>query len=343
MDKIISIIVPCYNVVSYIDRCFSSLEHQTIGLDRLEIILVDDCSTDDTWQKLVELEAKYPEAVMIIHCEENGRQGRARNIGMEYATAPYIGFVDSDAWVEPDMFENLYQKLTEYDCEVSMCRSWRDFAKEGQSLPPKKTGKEDKIFKIDTVEKRKMFLALGSIEFGVWNKLYRADFLREHQICFPEKLAYEDHYFAVLLHMYVTRAYVLEERLYHYYVNTNSTVLASNATHHFDILTVDTMLWTECERRGLTDIYREELEYQFLSLCYLMSMKVLLFRMPEVPYEFFVKLKRETLERVPDYRKNKYAKELVTEMNQIVLELLGVPVGEKELKMICDGLRKHMK
>ena len=88
MEKLISIIVPCYNVELYIDRCFASLAAQTIGLDKLEIILVDDCSTDHTWEKLTAIEASYPESVMIIHSDENGHLGRARNIGMEYATAP---------------------------------------------------------------------------------------------------------------------------------------------------------------------------------------------------------------------------------------------------------------
>ncbi len=103
MDKLISIIIPCYNVQSYIDRCFQSLLAQTIDFDRLEIILVDDCSTDATWEKLTAIEAAYPESVMIIHCDENGHQGTARNIGLTYASAPYIGFVDSDDWIEPDM------------------------------------------------------------------------------------------------------------------------------------------------------------------------------------------------------------------------------------------------
>lgn len=342
MEKLISIIVPCYNVEKYIDRCFESLTAQTIGIERLELIFIDDCSTDGTWNRLVELEAKFPESVMIVHCDENGRQGRARNIGMECASAPYIGFVDSDDWVEPDMFECLYEKSRKHDCDIVMCRSWRDYDKEGQILPPRRTGEEDRILYIDTEEKRKMFLACGSIEFGVWNKLYRADLLKQNDIFFPEKLAYEDHFFATLLYFYTKKVYVLEERLYHYFVNEQSTVLAPNATHHFDILTVDSLLWDECERRGLVARFRQELEYQYLSLCFLMSMKMMLLRLPEVPYEFFLHLKEETLKRVPDYHQNPYVKELVTDVNKIVLELLDVSLGEQDLKTFCDSMRTYM-
>lgn len=343
MGKLISIIVPCYNVEKYIGRCFASLKAQTIGMERLEIILVDDCSTDATWNCLEGFEREYPDSVMVIHCDENGRQGRARNIGMEYASAPYIGFVDADDWIEPDMYEKLYEKIDRFQCDIAMCQSWRDFAKEGQTLPPRKTGREDRVLKIDTIDKKKIFLANSSIGFDVWNKLYRAELLRENNIFFPEQLAYEDHFFSVLLYFYTQKVYILEERLYHYFVNEASTVLMANATHHFDILTVNSYLWDECERRGFLQDYRKELEYQFLSLCYLVSIKMMLLRLPEVPYDYFLHLKEETRKRVPDYHDNPYVKEFVTDINKILLELLDTSAAEEELKLLFDSLREYVK
>lgn len=342
MAKQISIIVPCYNVEKYIDRCFNSLVSQTIGIDCLELIFVDDCSTDHTWDRLVELEKTCPESVIIIHCDENGRQGRARNIGLECASAPCIGFVDADDWIEPDMYEKLYTKLTENNCDIAMCRSWRDPGREEAKLPPKQTG-EDRVLFIDTVKKRRMLLACSSMEFLVWNKLYRAELLFDNNIFFPEQLAYEDHFFATLLYFYVKKVYILEERLYHYFVNEQSTVLSANASHHFDILTVDSLLWFECETRGFMQNYRVEIEYQFLVLCYLISMKMMILRLPEVPYDFFVHLKEETLKRVQNYGQNPYVKELVTDANKLVLDLLSSSVSEQELKVFCDTLRDYVK
>lgn len=343
MGKLISIIIPCYNVEQYVDRCFNSLLNQTIGIEHLEIIFVDDCSTDATWEQLVALEASCPDSVIIVHCDENGRQGKARNIGLSYASAPYIGFVDADDWVEPDMYEKLYHKLQEHNCDMAMCQNWRDSAKAGQVLAPKKTGIADRVLNIDTVEKRKLFLACSSIGFGVWDKLYKAEVLFENEIYFPENLAYEDHYFSILLYFYAKRVYILEERLYHYFVNEQSTVLSANASHHFDILTVDSILWDECERRGFMRNFRREMEYQFLSLCYLASIKMMLLRLVDVPYDFFMQLREETKIRVPNYHANPYVKELVTDLNKILLELLDVPVGESELKEICDNLRDYVK
>ena len=110
MSKV-SIIIPCYNVSEYIDRCLESITVQTIGVDNLEIICVDDASTDDTWDKLQQWEQRFPEQIILIHCKTNGRQGTARNIGLEYASSPWISFIDSDDWIEPDYFEKLYTIL----------------------------------------------------------------------------------------------------------------------------------------------------------------------------------------------------------------------------------------
>lgn len=339
MDKLISIIIPCYNVEKYIDRCFDSLLSQTIGFDKLEIILIDDCSTDGTWDKLTAIEASYPESVMIIHCDENGRQGRARNIGLQYASAPYIGFVDSDDWIEPDMYEKLYAKMTAYQCDIVKCQEWRDTAKPDQVLAPKLTGEQDRPLKIDTVEKRKIFIACTSIGCGVCDKLFTRDFLIQNNIFFPEKVAYEDLFFATLCYFYTTKVYILEERLYHYYVNPASTVLSPDASHHFDILTVHKMLWAECEGRGFLAEYRKEVEYQFLTLCYLVAMKIISLRLKKAPYNFFLELKEETLKRIPDYRANPYIKDYVTEMNQMLLQLLDLPISEQDLIAVCNVIR----
>ncbi|MCM1145649.1 MAG: DUF4422 domain-containing protein [Clostridium sp.] len=340
MDKLISIIIPCYNVEAYIDRCFTSIAAQTIGLDKLEVILIDDCSTDHTWEKLTAIETSYPESVMIIHCDENGHQGRARNIGMEYASAPYIGFVDSDDWVEPDMYEKLYQKMRTHPCDIVMCKNWRDYGYANQSIEPKLTGETDRLFEINTTDKRKTFLVCLSMGAFVWDKLYTRDFLMQNQIFFPEGFAYEDHFFIVMLHLYAKKIYILEERLYHYYVNPHSIVLSPNASHHFHILTVDTMLWEECDRRGFLQTYRKELEYTFLTLCYLAGLKVISLRFTRLPYDFFLQLKEETLKRVPDYHANPYIGDYVTEFNQVLLQLLDVPVTEAQLQAFCDALRK---
>lgn len=83
MNKI-SIIIPCYNVEKYIDRCLESIEKQTIGIETLEIICLDDKSVDGTLDKLHEWEKRYPDNIVVVELPDNGRQGCARNIGLSY-------------------------------------------------------------------------------------------------------------------------------------------------------------------------------------------------------------------------------------------------------------------
>ena len=117
----ISIIIPCYNVEVYIDRCLGSVMEQSIGIKNVEIICVDDASTDKTLEKLLIWEHQYPESITIVRSETNGRQGAARNIGMEYASGEWVAFIDSDDWITPDYYEKLIKRGEETGADVVGC------------------------------------------------------------------------------------------------------------------------------------------------------------------------------------------------------------------------------
>ena len=114
----ISVIIPCYNVKDMVSECLDSIVAQTIGLEHLEIILIDDASADETVSVLKKYEEKYPDNIMLVLCEKNGRQGTARNIGLSYATGDFISFVDSDDWIHPVMFKELFDIMNKNDCDV---------------------------------------------------------------------------------------------------------------------------------------------------------------------------------------------------------------------------------
>lgn len=154
----ISVIIPCYNVASYIDRCLKSIVSQTIGVNALEIICVDDASTDDTWQRLQKWEQDYPKQVLLVHCGENGNLGTARNIALQYAQAKWVGFIDSDDWIEPDYFEKLLKAAEEGGCDVAVCQKKRDFSNSYSFFECRETGRKSGLMVIDTEEKRKLFL-----------------------------------------------------------------------------------------------------------------------------------------------------------------------------------------
>lgn len=134
--------IPCYNAAPYIDRCLTTITSQTIGIEALEIICIDDASTDDTWQHLQMWEAHYPDNIMLVRCDKNSRQGTARNIGLQYASADWIAFIDSGDWVELDYFEKLYQITLLGNCDVVSCQNERGFS---TSMTFLKTAKPEKV------------------------------------------------------------------------------------------------------------------------------------------------------------------------------------------------------
>ena len=150
----ISIVIPCYNVEKYLDRCIHSLTEQTIGLDALELIFVDDASTDRTGRKLEWWRKRYPDSIKVITLPENRRQGGARNEGLKYVTAETVGFVDSDDWAAPEMYEVLYGTLLREGCDFVNCRYLR-----AVNVNQHVSGKigENKRFEIRTKEERRNF------------------------------------------------------------------------------------------------------------------------------------------------------------------------------------------
>lgn len=116
-DEMLSVIVPVYNVEQYLDRCVESLLEQTY--QNLEIILVDDGSLDSCSEKCDNW-ARFDSRVKTIH-EENGGLSFARNTGIDFATGDYIGFVDSDDYVEPEMYATLFSALKDSGKKIACC------------------------------------------------------------------------------------------------------------------------------------------------------------------------------------------------------------------------------
>lgn len=327
----ISVIIPCYNVSLYIDRCLTSITSQSIGLDALEIICIDDASTDDTLQKLQIWEQRYPNHIILVPCKTNGRQGAARNIGLQYATSPWVSFVDSDDWIEQDYFEKLYQVSCQVDCDIVVCQAQRDSSTSLTYLEDRSTSMENRYMVIDSVEKRKLFLIFRSMNYLAWGKLIRKSLIFENQLFFPENLTYEDTLWGSLLHLYAQKVFLLEEKLYHYFINPQSTVLYTDSDHHIDLLTVQSMLWREWELRGFFEHYKEALEYDFLRSCYLGFIKVIVFRYQTPPYSLFLLIKEIIKNYIPDYQNNYYLQEIQQpELHNFIFQAISLPMNREE-------------
>lgn len=337
----ISVIIPCYNAEKYIDRTLTSLAMQTIGIKQLEIICVDDASTDHTWEHLSVWEQKYPENILLIQCENNGRQGCARNIGLTHATAEWIAFIDADDWVEPDYFEKLFQTAVDTRSDVVCCQYVRDQSTSLSFLSDRLTGKESRLLVIDNEEKRKIFINTYSMGSPSCCKLIRKALLTDHDIFFPEGVTYEDNLWSSLLHLYAGRIYILEENLYHYYINQTSTTLQKDAFSHTDLLTVYIHMWETWENRGLLEKYRSELEFHFLCSGFLCFMKILFLRYSNPPYSFYLLARAITNRFIPDYRKNPYVSQNLDEFYQLVLKSLTYQLTREQFLSLVQAAQNY--
>lgn len=209
----VSIIVPVYNVKEYLPRCLDSLISQT--LKNIEIIAIDDGSTDGS-SSVLDSYAKKDERVIVFHVE-NGGVSKARNIGLDKAKGKYVGFVDSDDFVESQMFEILLKVALETDSDFVQCKF--------DIVDDNSTGCSSFLKKETTViDNQKKIIELffdGIIEASVWNKLYNRSILS--QIRFPIDWAFaEDFSLNVKVALKCRRIALINDVLYHYYSRGNS-------------------------------------------------------------------------------------------------------------------------
>lgn len=337
--KKISVIIPCYNVSQYIDRCMASIVEQTIGLGSLEIICVDDASEDDTWMCLQRWEQRFSENIILIHLETNGRQGAARNVGLSYASAKWIAFVDADDWLEPDYFEQLYRPTEIYDVDVVACGTGEDTSVSLTYFNEDDRGiEEDEYYIADKIEITKMWLRYKLLGSGACAKIIRRNLIVEHELFFIEGLAYEDRHWIPLLHIYATHAYIIGKKLYHYYMSPDSTVRSRNKDYHIDWITVQIMKWKDYRNRGgLFQEFQKELEEDALDDA-VGFMKMLIMRYDQPSFSMF-QLEKELINQyVPDYKENPYIDDYIGAA-QVFLKMLYSPLDKTEFYRLIKQLK----
>lgn len=213
----ISIIIPVYNTETYLRQCLDSILGQTIK--DIEMICVDDGSTDQS-PRILDDYASLDGRVKVIH-KENGGLVSARKTGLKAATGEYIGYVDSDDWIEADMYEKLLEALTNGRADIVMCGRFEDtgdtYRKVWHGIP---AGMYDKKALTEKVYPNMIvndaFFEWGIFP-GVWDKLFRRECLEPFQIGVDERLTMGEDAVCVypaLLHAECIG--ILDECLYHY-------------------------------------------------------------------------------------------------------------------------------
>lgn len=222
--ELISVVVPIYNVENYIEKCLDSIINQSYR--NLEIILIDDGSTDKS-SEICDRYKQDDERIMVIH-KQNGGLSSARNAGLNIASGEYIGFVDSDDYIEYDMFELLLQKSINMQVDIVGCGV--NFIN-NNSVIKRYCENEEKI--INSFEAVIQILENKNCN-AVWNKLYKRDIFND--INFEEGKLYEDTFLLPKVFSKKLKVMFINQCKYNYFIRSNSIMGKSTIRPNVDLI-----------------------------------------------------------------------------------------------------------
>lgn len=214
----LSIVALVYNLEKYLPRCLDSLVNQT--LEDIEILCVDDGSTDSAPQIIDEYAQKYPDKIKVFH-KPNGGEFTTRNYGLERAIGEYVTFVDTDDYVEPNWAEKLYNAAKENDADLAVCAFERIDLKTGKVLSKDMTSFGNLTKTIDSSDDFMIF-----INPAPWNKIYKREKIKD--LRFLPFRGFNDTMFLISSYIKIKKIAFVPDVLYHYYLRYDSQIHTVN-------------------------------------------------------------------------------------------------------------------
>lgn len=307
MNPTISIIVPVYKVERYLHKCLDSILSQTFT--DFELILVNDGSPDNCGNICDEY-AEKDNRVIVIH-KKNGGQASARNKALEIVRGEYIGFVDSDDWIEPDMYELLYNMCIQNQCDIAACTyniHYKNKTKIKESYP---------LTIHSRTEAMKTMLEGELYDEVVWSKLFKRNLLDD--IRFTEGIMYEDTDFTYKVIHNSEKVCCLGEPKYHYIKRENSTMDRAKKSKCIDaVLIYDEM------NKFFTEHYKE--------LNYLIALKL-------ANCAMLVLNEMAISEKFPEHKEEYYKASKI--LNSYFNKTIRLPFYNKNVKLLLLAVKIH--
>ena len=293
----VSIVVPVYNVEKYLDKCLYSLANQT--LDDYEVIVVNDGSPDNSQQIIDRYVKEYPEIIRSF-IKENGGLSSARNFGMSKARGEYLGFSDSDDYVELDYFKGMYDlaKANDYDLVVADLEYYWE---SGERKPFIQKGLREGVS--DDIKKSTMLSPLNTN-----NKLFNRKFFNSLNLEFPIGMWHED--IPVIMQV-IARAksigYYSRVGMHYTQRSDSSSIMGSKYNvKMYDLFTVMKGVVNSFKELGIYDTYKDELEYLFIE--HFLLYGAFRFMRTDHYKELMAESFKTVRDYFPDYLNNRYFK-----------------------------------
>lgn len=245
MDNIkVSIVIPVYKCEKYLEECLESLVNQT--LKEIEIICVNDGSPDNS-AEILDKFAQKDSRVVVIN-QENQGVSAARNNALKIAKGEFIGFVDSDDWVDLDFFEKLYNAAKQNNCDMAA----GDFYRHGKIIKSKKLNYTKQEIFYNPIDKAKIS---NCPRYNyIWHKIYKKDILFANNLLFPTGVFYEDICWVVKSLYHLNGLVTVPNIFYHYRKNQGSIVTQKSDKNKNDYLNAVRQMINFMEEHGMGEL-----------------------------------------------------------------------------------------
>ena len=324
----VSIVIPVYNSAPYLAECIDSVLSQT--LQEIEIILIYDKSTDNSLEILLEYQKKYTKKIHLILPETKAGPGGARNLGIKYSHAEYVGFVDSDDIIDKRMFEKMYQKAVDTDCDMVCIQAAKFINSPTELVRPKPYIKWDsELLQMDNKEltDTDMEILIWKQIGGFWTRLIRRSILLENNLFFPEKIRWEDNCLAPIMTTYFHKITFIQEILYYYRFNPGSITNTVDIKSIEERIESENLMLDEMKMRGILPKYSESVAYIALTRYLLTTSLMILASDADDKRKRIGEIRDRVLEEFPNAKKNKYVAKYCGIKQRVLIWLLLRNVG----------------
>ena len=304
----VSVVVPVYNTEKYLGKCLDSLVAQT--LSDIEIICIDDKSTDGSLDVL-KVYSNQDNRIKIIEFKENKGAGAARNAGIDAATSEYVGFVDSDDYVDVDFYEKLYQKAVETNADIVKGNLYYSMDGAIRYTP---------YFNLKEVKENKVAF------IHVPTAIFKKDFLCTANLRYPEDLKYsEDSVFEVEASLKANKI-ELEDRVAYYYITRNESLNKTQLVTMNRIQEIEKSVCRVIDILNASDLTKEDYLYAISKRCNYLSVFIQRKNTPDEVKEYVKKAEKNIISKV------KYPFEFrQLMMKQKVQDMWNQKLKEKEM------------
>lgn len=305
----VSVIVPVYNVEKYLFRCLNSLVNQTLA--EIQIIVVNDGATDHS-QEIIDTFVCEHSTKVFSYVKANGGLGDARNFGLKHVQASFVGFVDSDDYVEPDMYEQLYQRIVEENAELAVC----DIVYEWEN-----TNQKNILKGIKQIDGIKTTSTLFLSPLFAWNKLYSMQLFDDKELRYPQRLWYEDIPVTIPIFASLKKIAYVDKVLIHYMQRETSIMASFDNKKIFDIF--DILDLTEKRLKDRGNYVENESEVEFLFIEQLLLYGAFRFYKSKYANELISQALKLMNKRFKSWKANKFIKVLPWQY-QVYLKTLNI-------------------